>query len=129
MHTNTRTQIKDSPRKTREKVISKKGLHSLELFERVQRVNVFGTFNVDRLVAAQLIKQEPDEGGERGILVNTASVAAFDGQNGQTAYSASKGMASICSDKGILLNQILMQVPLSGLLYLFRGTLLHMGFE
>ena len=62
----------------------------LERFEFVVRVNLIGTFNVIRLAAAQIAKQEP-EGEERGVIVNTASIAAFDGQIGQAAYSASKG--------------------------------------
>ena len=65
----------------------------LEDFERVVRVNLIGTYNVVRLAAARLAKAEPleDTSGERGVIVNTASVAAFDGQVGQEAYSASKG--------------------------------------
>ena len=62
----------------------------LERFEFVVRVNLIGTFNVLRLAAAQIAKQEPD-GEERGVIVNTASIAAFDGQIGQAAYAASKG--------------------------------------
>lgn len=62
----------------------------LERFEFVVRVNLIGTFNVVRLAAAQIAKQDPD-GEERGVIVNTASIAAFDGQIGQAAYSASKG--------------------------------------
>ena len=62
----------------------------LERFEFVVRVNLIGTFNVIRLAAQQIAKQEPD-GEERGVIVNTASIAAFDGQIGQAAYSASKG--------------------------------------
>ena len=62
----------------------------LERFEFVVRVNLIGTFNVIRLAAAQIAAQEP-EGEERGVIVNTASIAAFDGQIGQAAYSASKG--------------------------------------
>ena len=69
----------------------KKGPFPLELFERVIRVNLIGTFNVIRLTAQAMLDNEPNEGGERGVLVNTASVAAFDGQMGQAAYSASKG--------------------------------------
>ncbi len=69
----------------------KKGPFPLELFERVIRVNLIGTFNVIRLAAQAMLENEPNEGGERGVLVNTASVAAFDGQIGQAAYSASKG--------------------------------------
>ena len=61
------------------------------MFERTLRVNLVGTFNVIRLAAAQMAKQEPDAGGARGVIVNTASIAAFDGQVGQAAYAASKG--------------------------------------
>ncbi len=63
----------------------------LEEFERVIRVNLIGTFNVIRLAAAEIVKLEPLTDGERGVIVNTASVAAFDGQVGQEAYAASKG--------------------------------------
>ena len=73
------------------KVLGKDGPHSLELFERVVRVNLIGTFNVLRLSAEAMAANDPDEGGERGVVVNTASVAAFEGQIGQVAYSASKG--------------------------------------
>ena len=64
--------------------------NDLERFEFVVRVNLIGSFNVLRIAAAQMAKQEPD-GEERGVIVNTASIAAFDGQIGQAAYSASKG--------------------------------------
>jgi NAD(P)-dependent dehydrogenase (short-subunit alcohol dehydrogenase family) len=64
---------------------------ALEQFARVVGVNLIGTFNVIRLVAAAMVAQEPTEAGERGVIVNTASVAAFDGQIGQASYSASKG--------------------------------------
>jgi len=63
----------------------------LGLFRRTVEVNLIGTFNVIRLVAARMVGNEPNEEGERGVIVNTASVAAFDGQIGQCAYSASKG--------------------------------------
>ena len=63
----------------------------LKLFELTLRVNLVGTFNVIRLAAARMMRNEPNEEGERGVLVNTASVAAFEGQIGQCAYSASKG--------------------------------------
>lgn len=69
----------------------KKGPFPLELFERVIRVNLIGTFNVARLSAQAMLDNAPGEGGERGVIVNTASVAAYDGQVGQVAYSASKG--------------------------------------
>ena len=65
--------------------------HTLEDFERVIRVNLLGSFNVLRLAAAAMSQQEPLDTGERGVIVNTASVAAYDGQIGQVAYSASKG--------------------------------------
>jgi len=68
-----------------------RGPHPLDRFERVIRVNLIGTFNAIRLAAYQIRHNEPDENGERGVIINTASVAAFDGQIGQVAYSASKG--------------------------------------
>ena len=74
-----------------ERVASKRGPHALQPFETVVRVNLIGTFNVLRLAAAAMIAQEPASSGERGVCVNTASIAAFDGQIGQIAYSASKG--------------------------------------
>ncbi len=73
------------------KVVGRKGVHDLELFSRVVEINLVGTFNVIRLAAAELRANEPGEGGERGIIVNTASVAAYEGQIGQAAYAASKG--------------------------------------
>jgi NAD(P)-dependent dehydrogenase (short-subunit alcohol dehydrogenase family) len=74
-----------------ERVLGRKGPHSLKSFSRVVEVNLVGTFNVVRLAAEAMAKNEPTEGGERGVIVNTASVAAFDGQIGQVAYAASKG--------------------------------------
>lgn len=74
-----------------QKVLGKSGLHSLESFTRVLQVNLIGTFNAIRLVAEQMCKQAVFLDGERGVIVNTASVASFDGQIGQAAYSASKG--------------------------------------
>ncbi|MFN0112764.1 MAG: 3-hydroxyacyl-CoA dehydrogenase [Blastocatellia bacterium] len=74
-----------------EKTVGKDGPHSLASFKRVIEVNLIGTFNVIRLAAAQMSSQQPNASGERGVIVNTASVAAFDGQIGQAAYSASKG--------------------------------------
>jgi NAD(P)-dependent dehydrogenase (short-subunit alcohol dehydrogenase family) len=73
------------------KVLSRRGLHDLAHFARVLTVNVVGTFNVIRLAADVMSQLEPNQDGERGVIVNTASVAAFDGQIGQAAYSASKG--------------------------------------
>jgi len=74
-----------------EKTIGKEGPHSLSTFRRVIEINLIGTFNVIRLAAVQMAQQEPAPSGERGVIVNTASVAAYDGQIGQAAYSASKG--------------------------------------
>ena len=68
-----------------------KGPHALDAFSRVIAINLVGTFNVLRLAATAMRDNEPDEGGERGVCVNTASVAAYEGQIGQIAYSASKG--------------------------------------
>jgi NAD(P)-dependent dehydrogenase (short-subunit alcohol dehydrogenase family) len=72
-------------------VLGKNGPHSLDLFEKTIRINLVGTFNVIRLAAGAMAATAPTETGERGVIVNTASVAAFDGQIGQAAYSASKG--------------------------------------
>ncbi|HZO73076.1 MAG TPA: 3-hydroxyacyl-CoA dehydrogenase [Ktedonobacteraceae bacterium] len=74
-----------------ERVVGKELPHSLTSFTRVINVNLIGTFNVIRLAAFAMAKNEPTEAGERGVIINTASVAAFDGQIGQAAYSASKG--------------------------------------
>ena len=74
-----------------QRTAGKQGPHDLEIFHNVIKVNLIGTFNVLRLAAASMIENDPDAGGERGVCVNTASIAAFDGQIGQVAYSASKG--------------------------------------
>jgi NAD(P)-dependent dehydrogenase (short-subunit alcohol dehydrogenase family) len=74
-----------------EKVVGKEGPHRLESFAKVININLLGTFNMIRLAAEVMQKGEPDAGGERGVIVNTASVAAYDGQLGQAAYAASKG--------------------------------------
>jgi NAD(P)-dependent dehydrogenase (short-subunit alcohol dehydrogenase family) len=73
------------------RVLGREGPHDLGWFQRVIGVNLIGTFNVIRLAAAVMAQNEPNADGERGVIVNTASVAAFDGQIGQAAYSASKG--------------------------------------
>jgi len=73
------------------KTVGKDGPHPLDQFEFVIRVNLIGTFNSIRLSAAQMLKNTPNAEGERGVIINTASVAAYDGQIGQVAYSASKG--------------------------------------
>jgi len=74
-----------------QKVLGKKGPMPLENFNKVIQVNLVGTFNVIRLAVEKMAKNIPNQGGERGVIVNTASVAAFEGQIGQAAYSASKG--------------------------------------
>jgi NAD(P)-dependent dehydrogenase (short-subunit alcohol dehydrogenase family) len=73
------------------RIVGRDGPMALEAFERVVRVNLIGTFNVLRLAAARMAASDPMEDGERGVIVNTASIAAFDGQIGQAAYAASKG--------------------------------------
>ncbi|GGO83637.1 3-hydroxyacyl-CoA dehydrogenase [Marinobacterium nitratireducens] len=72
------------------KTVGRNGALALEKFAQTININLIGTFNVLRLAAEQMAKNEPDAGGERGVIINTASVAAFDGQMGQAAYSASK---------------------------------------
>jgi NAD(P)-dependent dehydrogenase (short-subunit alcohol dehydrogenase family) len=91
------------------KVLSKKGPMPLAAFNRTIQINLVGTFNVIRLVVEQMVKNAPDADGEKGVIINTASVAAFDGQIGQADYSASKGgivamtlpIARECADYGI----------------------------
>jgi NAD(P)-dependent dehydrogenase (short-subunit alcohol dehydrogenase family) len=73
------------------RTVGREGPMALEAFARVVRVNLIGTFNVLRLAAADMVQAEPVEGGERGVIVNTSSIAAFEGQVGQAAYAASKG--------------------------------------
>lgn len=74
-----------------QKLLGKKGTHDLEMFSKVISINLIGSFNVIRLAAEKMVKNDPNEFGERGVIINTASVAAFEGQIGQVAYSASKG--------------------------------------
>jgi NAD(P)-dependent dehydrogenase (short-subunit alcohol dehydrogenase family) len=74
-----------------ERVLCKTGPHPLDHFVRVVQVNLVGTFNMVRLAAEAMCNNKPGPGGERGVIINTASVAAFDGQIGQAAYAASKG--------------------------------------
>jgi 3-hydroxyacyl-CoA dehydrogenase/3-hydroxy-2-methylbutyryl-CoA dehydrogenase len=91
------------------KILSKKGPMSLEFFNRVVQINLVGTLNIIRLAVEQMVKNEPNAEGEKGVIINTASVAAFDGQIGQAAYAASKaGVAGMtlpiareCADYGI----------------------------
>ena len=73
------------------KTIGKEGAHPLQLFAKVVSVNLIGSFNMIRLAADAMSRNEPEPTGERGVLISTASVAAYDGQIGQAAYSASKG--------------------------------------
>ena len=74
-----------------EKIIGRNGPHDLDSFVRTITINLVGTFNMIRLAASAMQQQDPDAEGERGVIVNTASIAAFDGQVGQAAYAASKG--------------------------------------
>jgi len=91
------------------KVLSKKGPMPLTAFNRTIQINLVGTFNVIRLAVEQMVKNPPDADGEKGVIINTSSVAAFDGQIGQADYSASKGgivamtlpIARECADYGI----------------------------
>jgi 3-hydroxyacyl-CoA dehydrogenase/3-hydroxy-2-methylbutyryl-CoA dehydrogenase len=91
------------------KTLTKKGPMPLSEFSRVVQINLVGTFNVIRLALEQMVRKEPNEQGERGVIINTASAAAFDGQVGQPAYSASKAgvvgmtlpLARECADYGV----------------------------
>ncbi len=74
-----------------QRTVTKDGPHPLEPFQKVIEVNLIGTFNAIRFAANRMNANQPDAGGERGVIINTASVAAYDGQIGQVAYSASKG--------------------------------------
>ncbi len=76
---------------TASRTVGREGPHDLDAFAKVVQVNLVGTFNVIRLAAARMVTQDPVDGEERGVIVNTASIAAFDGQVGQVAYAASKG--------------------------------------
>ena len=73
------------------RILSKKGHHDLDLYAKIIQINLIGSFNVLTLAAEQIATTEPDEQGQRGVILNTASVAAFEGQIGQVAYSSSKG--------------------------------------
>jgi NAD(P)-dependent dehydrogenase (short-subunit alcohol dehydrogenase family) len=74
-----------------ERILGREGPHDLERFARVIQVNLLGSFNMLRLAASAMARNDPDANGGRGVIINTASVAAFDGQIGQAAYAASKG--------------------------------------
>ncbi|WP_319544754.1 SDR family NAD(P)-dependent oxidoreductase [Ruegeria conchae] len=73
------------------KTVGKDGPHPLDAFQRTIDINLVGTFNVSRLAATEMAKNDPEPDGARGVIINTASIAAFDGQKGQAAYAASKG--------------------------------------
>lgn len=73
------------------KILGREGVLPLENFSKVVQVNLIGTFNILRLAAADMAQREPNADGERGVIINTASIAAYEGQIGQAAYSASKG--------------------------------------
>ena len=73
------------------RTVGKEGPHSLAHFQKIININLIGSFNMIRLAAFEMTKNEANEGGERGVIINTASVAAYDGQIGQAAYAASKG--------------------------------------
>lgn len=74
-----------------ERVVGREGPHRLDSFAKTVSINLVGTFNMIRLAAAAIVKENPGQDGERGVIVNSASIAAFDGQIGQAAYAASKG--------------------------------------
>ena len=74
-----------------QRTVTRQGPHALDAFVRVVQVNLIGTFNMIRLCASRMAQNDPNPQGERGVIINTASAAAFDGQIGQAAYSASKG--------------------------------------
>jgi NAD(P)-dependent dehydrogenase (short-subunit alcohol dehydrogenase family) len=73
------------------RILGKKGIHDLELYATVVKVNLIGTFNVLAIASEQIAMTEPDGEGQRGVIINTASIAAYDGQVGQAAYASSKG--------------------------------------
>lgn len=74
-----------------EKTIHKNGAHNLDLYRRIIDINLVGTFNVARLAALEMAKNDPEPDGARGVIINTASVAAYEGQKGQVGYASSKG--------------------------------------
>lgn len=100
---------------TANKTVGKNGPHPLDAFDKTIRINLVGTFNMIRLAAAAMVQNTPDSEGERGVIINTASVAAQDGQMGQAAYSASKAgvvgmtlpIARDLAGEGIRVNTIL----------------------
>lgn len=76
---------------TAEKTLHKEGAHSLDHYKRIIDINLVGSFNVARLASVEIAKNEPESDGGRGVIINTASIAAFDGQKGQVGYASSKG--------------------------------------
>ncbi|BBG04789.1 MULTISPECIES: SDR family NAD(P)-dependent oxidoreductase [Pseudonocardia] len=107
------------------RIVSRRGPAALDDFERVVRINLCGTFNVMRVAVAAMLANEPDEDGERGVMINTASGAAYDGQSGQAAYSASKAgviglalpVARDLAGTGVRVNTIapgLFETPMTG---------------
>lgn len=110
---------------TAKRVLGREGPMAQDDFERVVSINLFGTFNIMRLSAERMLKLEPLQDGERGVCINTASVAAFDGQIGQAAYAASKGgivsmtlpIAREFAQHGIRVNVIAPGIFLTPLLY------------
>ena len=76
---------------TAERTVGREGPASLELFARTVNINLIGTFNAIRVAATEMVKNEPTEDGERGVIINTASVAAFEGQIGQAAIRPRRG--------------------------------------
>lgn len=73
------------------RILGRSGVHDLDLFAKIVQINLCGSFNVLAVAAEAIAQTDPDENGQRGVIINTASVAAFDGQVGQAAYSSSKG--------------------------------------
>lgn len=107
------------------KVFSKKGPHPIDVFNKIVQINLIGTFNVLRLAVEQMVKNAPGANGEKGVIINTSSVAAFDGQIGQAAYSATKAaivgmtlpIARECAEYGIRIMTIcpgIFDTPLLG---------------
>ena len=79
------------------KTIGRDGAHPLDAYQRTIDINLVGTFNVARLAAIEIAKNTPEADGARGVIINTASIAAYDGQKGQAAYAASKGGVVACA--------------------------------
>jgi NAD(P)-dependent dehydrogenase (short-subunit alcohol dehydrogenase family) len=93
------------------KTVGKDGAHPLAVFSKTITVNLIGSFNMIRLCAEAMAKNEPEATGERGVLISTASVAAYDGQMGQAAYSASKGIRNMTIAPGIFGTPMMFGMP------------------